>query len=69
MKHRPATDDHPCSLCGLPIGDDRWLLASGDALLHFCCPGCRQAYVISRRIEDARYPEPGGELLGEGREP
>ncbi|MDZ7750336.1 MAG: hypothetical protein U5S82_01460 [Gammaproteobacteria bacterium] len=45
-----------CELCGLTVYEDRHLLRSAGHLLHFCCPGCRQAYVISRAVHDAEFP-------------
>lgn len=48
MSERAASsllnDASACALCGLPAG--RWGITAGtgDATLHFCCPGCRHVF-------------------------
>ena len=56
MRDTAAKTHRACDLCGLRVGEDRWLMRSRQRLFHFCCPGCRQAYVISRAIRDPEFP-------------
>jgi heavy metal translocating P-type ATPase len=35
-----------CELCGRPVGTGRTEQVSGGGLHHFCCPGCRQVFLL-----------------------
>ena len=35
-----------CDLCGLPLGRSKVQQAVGDKIFRFCCPGCRQVFLI-----------------------
>ena len=35
-----------CDLCGLPLGRSKVQQAVGEGILHFCCPGCQQVFLI-----------------------
>ena len=37
---------HNCDLCGLPLGRARITEKNGGKPFHFCCPGCRQVFLI-----------------------
>ena len=40
---------HPkdtCDLCGLPLGHSKSEEAIGEEKLRFCCPGCRQVFLL-----------------------
>lgn len=45
-----------CDLWGLAVDGERYLMGTPGRLFHFCCPGCRQAYVISRALRDPGFP-------------
>ena len=49
-KKVPRTDDRPprmkCDLCGLPLARLKVQHAVGDKIFRFCCPGCRQVFLI-----------------------
>ncbi len=50
-----STND-TCDLCGLPLRYGRIPLTQGDRMLHFCCQGCRQVYLMLSEAADAGDP-------------
>ena len=35
-----------CDLCGLPLGHSKMEEVIGEEMLRFCCPGCRQVFLL-----------------------
>ena len=46
MKPLPACKEETCHLCGLPVGNSGIDQVTGKKVHRFCCPGCRQVYLI-----------------------
>ena len=40
------TPERACQLCGLPLGSSQSQSMIGGELLHFCCPGCQQVFLL-----------------------
>ena len=45
-----------CALCGLPLIKGDFRLPSEGRVLHFCCQGCRQVYLMLSEAADAPDP-------------
>lgn len=56
MRNTTPKAGRTCELCGLAAGEDRYLMVTQGRLFHFCCPGCRQAFVISRAVREPEFP-------------